>query len=302
MTERIENDRFPDIVENDKGSRRLELLGMKEKLSEPKSRRAFFAELGDSEYVRLLGYINSVVQKQPIRFEYGDSSPAHLVTPPPAAKSQLMEQTFKTVRSILSNNTADDRVAIRRAALTMAGAINYIHPYDNGNGRAGRVAHYLIEFGSERGDRLFNDELYAIIGKTQVYEFDRRKAIYDTPPDALTRALDRIGEESYRTEWGALDPRDKASVRVQEFLKMMEGSLVVPVSETVTRWYYDGTDATGRKTVMPAGTVTGDELYEREYIGLSFVAAYAPNTIPPDAQRVTAESQGDTTLLVLDRI
>jgi hypothetical protein len=302
MIERIENDHHPDIVDAAKGSRRLELFGIKETLVETTERRVFFAALDDEGYTRIVGYINSVTQKRPVSFDYGDSSPGAVVTPPPEAKAPLMTQTFNTVRTILGKNSTDDGQALRRAALTMAGAINYIHPYDNGNGRTARVMHYLVEFGAERGDTLFNDELYAIIGKIPVYDFDRRQPIHDTPPPELERALDHVSEQR-KPSWASLGPRERASERVRSFLAMMHGDIQVTINKPVTRWYYDpGQSSESHKVTTNAGSLTGDQLYERDYLGLSFTPAYTPNQIPPNATRVIAEHQGETAPLMLDYV
>jgi hypothetical protein len=302
---KIEHDHHPEAVDAQKGTRRLELLGLNEMLAQPDSRRVFFAELGDEEYAKLLGYINSVMRKQPIQYDYGDSSPNFLVTPPPEDKAPLMEQTFKTIRSILGNHELDERAALRRAGLTMAGAINYVHPYGNGNGRTGRVAHYLMEFGSERGDQAFNDELYAIIAKVPVYDFDNRQAIYDTPPPQLERALAQTAHEQNPTTWEYISDRQRALEAVRVYLGMMEGNLTVPITEDVSHWYADSTQPSGaRREFFPVGTITGDQLYERDYTRLSTVPTYSPEDIPTDAHRVVAErlSNKATTTLYLDKI
>jgi hypothetical protein len=303
-TERINSDHHPEVVEDGKGSRRLELLGLKDTLAHPDTRRQFFAGFTDDQYKKMLGYINSVTRKQPISYDYGDSSPSLLATPPPEDKASLMDQAFKSVRAILGNDELSNQESMRRAALTMAGAINYIHPYDDGNGRTGRVVHYLIEFGSERGDQAFNDELYAIIAKAPVYDFDQRAALHDAPPPELERALDKTGEHNNPTTWHTMSKPERATERVRLFLEMMEGKLSVPIDEARTRVYWRSTP-TGSvqyEQAIPPGSLTGNQLYEQDYANLSFAAARSPDDVPRNAHRVLRAPQGPTSPLSLDAI
>lgn len=305
MPERhIEFDHHPEIVEGNKGIRRLELLGLKETFREPESRRQHFVHIEDDSFAKMLGYINSVTRGEPIRYDFGDGKTPFMETPPLEDKGPLMGQAFATVREILSEEGLDERVALRRAALTIAGAVNYIHPYTEGNGRTGRVMHYLLEFGTERGEQAFNDELYAIIGKLPVYEAHSGRALDDTPPPELTLALDAVAQDIVPTRWATLDERAKASARVHVFLDMMKGTVAVPVTQDVHRRYRDPTSLDpGSLKVAPGGTLDGRALYEREYLDHSAIPHYQPRDVPEATSRVIGarpNSEPGTVSLNLD--
>ena len=184
-------------------------------------------------------------------------------------KAPLMDLTFDTVRNILSNDTLDNATALRIAGLALAGAISYIHPYENGNGRTGRVLHYLVEFGTERGEQAFNEELYAIIGKLPMYDVDGyKKALMDTPPPELPLAL---GQEYNRIN----NQQSSATERVKIFLQMMQGLITVPIQKDV---YRPGGG------IIPAG-IDGKSLYTKEYLDYSTIPYRKPNEAPPEAIR-----------------
>jgi hypothetical protein len=286
---KIERDHYPEAVDNSKGVRRLELLGIKENLATPKGRRNFFAGLTDDQFQRMTGYVNSVSRSQPIDYEYEDGQLPFAETPSLEDKAPLMNLAFQTVREIVSDGRLDDQTALRRAGLTMAGAMNYIHPKENGNGRSGRIAHYLIEFGAERGDQAFNEELYAIIAKLPVYDSDTSRALDDTPPAELEFALNAFLKEKTSPEvLGTMSERDWASARVVAFLDMMAGKIKIPINQEVHRPVrtLDGMRRVER--IMP-GTIDGLSLYEQLYLDSSAIPHRSPQEVPKNAKRVMAE-------------
>lgn len=268
----VDHDHYPEITDNDKGIRRLELLRIKEHLRDSDERRTLYADMTDEQYTHMFGYINSITQGKQIEYDYENGETPFMSTPSLEDKGPLMDLTFKTVRSILSDSNLDTETALRRAGLTMAGAANYIHPKENGNGRSGRVMHYMIEFGTERGDQAFNEEMYAIIAKLPVYDTDRKAALYDTPPPELERALEKEVERKYPERYAQMSKSEVASTRVVVFLDMMRGVTPVPVHE-------DGI----------AVDQEGVSLYEQQYVSLSTVANRKPNEVPEHAHRVLAE-------------
>jgi Fic/DOC family len=285
----IEFDHHPEVVENAKGIRRLELLGAKEIFADAEARRGYFATLDDQRFTKILGYVNSVTRGESINYAFGDSQALNLKTPPPESKTPLLERTFGTVRTILGRELLDNETALRRAGLTIGGAINYIHPYNNGNGRTGRVMHYLMEFGSERGDQAFNDELYAIIAKIPAYDIHSGLPIDNTPPPELTRALDAAARDRNPDNWTDLDERAQAAARVAVFLDMMQSNIAVPIQKNYNRNYQSPiSDGPRNWTIVPAGTEDGLALYEREYLARSAVPHYQPHDLPADTVRVTA--------------
>jgi hypothetical protein len=289
--ENIEEDHFPDVVENNGGIARLEALGIKEKLRDPTERRAFFAEMTNDQYRLMFGYVNALTRGMTAKhahdaYEDGELPLPEDATPPLEDKEKLMELLFNTAREIAQDQNLDAPLALRRIGLTLSGGINFIHPKLNGNGRSGRIMHYIAEFGTERGDQAFNEELYAIIAKTKVYDSDADAALYDTPPPELTTALGRraaaLGGESYKL----LNNRERAAARVAVFLDMMRGRTHISIDEDVSR--LRGSPVRGDVYIetIPSGTIGGAELYEREYVAMSAIPKRTPTEIPPGAQRV----------------
>ena len=259
----IEADHFPEVAADGNGTRRLELLGIKELLRESDQRRALFASMSNDEYKKYIGYINSITRGEKVSDGYADGKLGFIATPSLEDKEMLMDKSFEAVRDILSDKDSDDEVALRRAGLTIAGAINYIHPYENGNGRSGRAMHYLVEFGNQRGDEIFDQEMSATIGKYPVYDGELM-AIYDSPPPAMTRALDeKVGAVD-------VDPRQAATARVELFLDMMRGKSEIVINEPVLVHQAGSTKFIANNFVEHAsGTMTGPKLFEQTYLGLS---------------------------------
>ncbi len=286
----IDADHFPDVVENGKGIKRVERLGVVEKLKNSDERRELFSNLTDEQYKKVLGYINSLSKGEKINYEYQDGQVPMMDTPPLEDKSRLMDMTFGTIREILKDDNLNNQVALRTAALTMAGAVNYIHPYENGNGRVGRVMHYLIEYGTERGNDAFENELYAIIGKLKVFDSEMAKAFDDTPPAELERALTGYVMESNNGQ--KIENRELASKRVEAFLEMMTGKINVPIeSEVVLRNIVQGKVGEGlpEKETIPKGSINGKDLYEKQYLYYSTIPNRNPNDIPQGSKRVKGE-------------
>lgn len=295
----IESDHHPDKFDDGKASKRLELLGIKEELANPHERRQLFASLEDADFQKHLGYINAISQNSPIQYEYQAGALGSLLETPSAEdKTELMQQTYEAVRTILHNEDYSDKEALDRAGLTMAGAINYIHPYDNGNGRTGRLMHYLITYGTERGSEIDN-EVYAIVAKQKVYDTDHEIALYDTPHPELTRSLDADVKKENKNLHGS----ELASQRVVRFLDMMTDIRPLSINTPVKRnTAIPGSP--GRHIIeIPSGTIDGYTLYQLNSTDHSAIAQRSPEEVPREAQRIIAKHQeGETTLLFVDEI
>lgn len=234
MIRQIEVDHFPDVVTDNAGFRRLEIIGIADTLYNPKDRRDFFKNFSDENYRKALGYINSLVRGRGIDFSYqnrADSKyrPERLETPNIEDIPELMSNTFQTVRGILTDSRFHDGPALMTAGLTLSGAVNLIHPYENGNGRTARVIHYLMEFGTERGKTALEEELYAIIGKLPLYERDQKLALNDMSNSimiTLNRALSDAVLENY-SEAETFGEEEVAKLKVDIFLKMMREEIKV---------------------------------------------------------------------------
>ncbi|NBP57973.1 Fic family protein [bacterium] len=307
MEKFFEYDHHPEIVENNKGLRRLEKLNVKEDLISPESRKDFFLNLTDEQYKKMFCYINSITRGERINYEYEDGILPSLSTPSIEDKERLMNSAFQTVRDILNQSNQENiteeelRYILRRAGLTMAGAINYIHPKSNGNGRTARILQYIIEYGIDRGSKLFEEELYSIISKQPIYEGDELLAIETNPPEELNSAISEYNFQNH-PQYGDLNSREQASLNVDVFLSMMKGEITVPVNKDykITRLPYIGyikkdIEGRGKRVLLsgnivetiPKGTINGDELYEQSYVAYSTVPNRKPSDIPQDLNKNT---------------
>jgi hypothetical protein len=312
MLANIEHDHYPEIVENKKGTRRLELLGIKEQLREPQERRKMFAAMTDEQFTKMVGYVNSITRGEKIEYDYKDGKlSSGTYTPALEDKAHLMDLAFESVREIASNSELDDKTALREAGLTFAGAMNYIHPKEDGNGRTGRVLHYLVEFGTERGDEAFNEEMYAVIGKLPIYDKESKLglhpklAIDDTPPSILERALDNRVQQSEPEHFSAMDGQELASARVVAFLDMMRGETKVPIDEAITRWHGSSAEGTHWVEEIAPGEIDGLGLYEKDYLDRSAVPSRLPDQVPEGAQRVLAKKESTPSKVsrrIIDRV
>src|SRR5260370_11165150 len=117
--ETFEYDHYPEIVDDGRGHRRVELLGLAEELVDQAQRREFFAGLDDERFRKFAGYVNAVTQHKPISYEYGNGRLAGIPTPPTEDKAVLMKETFEAVSEKLIKTVVDDRDALNPPRVTM---------------------------------------------------------------------------------------------------------------------------------------------------------------------------------------
>jgi hypothetical protein len=70
--QRIEQDHMPEVVDNDMAMKRLESMRLDESLRSPVQRRVFFAKVSRADSKRAFGYINSVMRRTPVTYDYED--------------------------------------------------------------------------------------------------------------------------------------------------------------------------------------------------------------------------------------
>lgn len=254
----------------------------------------------------MVGYVNSIPRGQRIDYEYHDGKLPMAETPALEDKGPLMIQTFAAVRNILADEALDDRRALRKAGLTLAGAVNYIHPFEDGNGRTGRIMHYLMENGTERGEEAFGEELYAIIAKVPVYDSDTHShAFYNTPPPELERTLSKVAAENMGDAYYELSGRERASAKVLAFLDVMQGSALAPMQESIKIKIEDNggfkpaVDENGNNIfknmdvyhTYEAGEIDVVSYYEQQFLELSEIPNRSPGDVPQGSKRVLTERQ-----------
>lgn len=129
-----------------------ELINSNEVLQDPATRRDFFASLDSSDFVDMVEQVGAVLRTgDSSQRQHLDGDTTYLQThevPAQEDKEQLLKETWDTAKSFLANPDMADEDAVSYAALTVAGGILYIHPFQDGNGRVSRVLSYAIEMGA----------------------------------------------------------------------------------------------------------------------------------------------------------
>ncbi len=164
----------------------LDKIGSAEVLADPESRKDFILELSTDDFsnwlVRINGMARGVVPGE--REIDGQNVHTALMEPPEAEdKEPLLVATLEAAKSILTN-TGDVEEALARTSLLFSGAINYIHPFADGNGRTSRVLGFLTFEGYD-GSAESAERLKEVMGKDGGIAFQNN-------PGLLTSFLDRV--------------------------------------------------------------------------------------------------------------
>ena len=158
-------------------------------------------------------------------------------TPALEDKYKLLVESVEASSRILEDDTLDDSAALRRAGLIISTPLIYIHPFADGNGRTSRLVQYLIEFGSERGERLFEAEILSNLAKTPVISTpqDTRLSIQSEPRPIIRRSIEaslikELGYEAYYN----FSPRKRAAIIIEQLIKLLCGDVSIETSEAVS--------------------------------------------------------------------
>ncbi|HET9173983.1 MAG TPA: Fic family protein [Candidatus Saccharimonadales bacterium] len=320
MPEFIAANHDPSIVLNGGAQAIAERLGLGAvELANAGERRSKLAAMEPSEVSSAIIGLNGLLRglsSEDAKIE--DGKLPMMVTPRFEDKRPLLDEATLAFKQILSNTSLDDAHALRRAGLTIAGALAFIHPFLDGNGRTGRLFHYFTEFGNERGTQLFEAETYSAIGKIAVFDIDKRRSIESSPHPGMERALNAYIKQVHPELIGKITKRQAATLRVQAFLDAMSGKITVPMLDGERVSYAENgkfvlhmseqdkvaqnpnTFTNTTWPVLAPGTSIVDA-YEQQYVAESFAAHVAPHLIPGHAKRVegVASTTNDTFLLDL---
>ena len=98
----IEHDHFPQVA--DRAMRRVEALGLKEKLSHSSSRRELFKTANNEDYKKILGYINSITRGAPIEYDYQKGSLPLEEIPPAEDKERFAKsKNYNAKKGVFQN-------------------------------------------------------------------------------------------------------------------------------------------------------------------------------------------------------
>lgn len=73
--------------------------------------------------------------------------------PEPEDKQPLLEAALNGAKQVLSKED-DPNKGLEDASLIFSGAINYIHPFEDGNGRTSRIVGFLTKEGYDGSTSL----------------------------------------------------------------------------------------------------------------------------------------------------
>lgn len=249
----------------------LHLYDLVEPLSSPSSRREFFKSLSADQFVSTAFMVNAISTGRDFEYSYGNTKPNTLVaTPRQEDKERLMKATFEAAQKILNDTNLDDATALRRTGLTVAASLNYIHPFHDGNGRAGRLIHYMIEFGTDSGQQVFQEETSAIITKVNLPGQKRGTApLFIDAPSTLQSALDAYIDVADQAQGLPMegDIQVRANKKLELYHQMMTGEATLLVIDAVPAPQFNDTEF--KKVPLKAGSMSYLELHERNYLASS---------------------------------
>jgi hypothetical protein len=318
MSHNYDHDHMPELALNGGALAMAEEFGLPEQvLASSAERRHALAELPPHQLLNAVIGLNATMRGlKPGEGVIEDGILPSMATPPLEDKEPLLLETVGALQTILSDASLDDATSLRRAGLTLAGGLNFIHPFGEGNGRTSRVAQYFIEFGNERGPELFEAETYSAIGKIAVFDIDIRMAVDTTPHKRVEHALDDFLHNTRPELIGKIGKRQAASEKVRLFLAAMEGEQVIPMPEgtdaarvkpgtlAVSAYdrlegYQDGVPRSRRESITFDGPQDLRTVYEGQYVNSSFAAHVPVSLIPPSAQRISGSQRPDVPMSTL---
>lgn len=129
-----------------------------EQYSDPEKRLRFLKSISPEAFLDLARHVNARMRHmdpslQPNAHEGGATLPL-LGTPPPSEKKESFLTGAQTIRNYLSTSQDTTEEKLRGAGMAAEALIIWVHPFDDGNGRASRFIGKFIEDGTENVDEL----------------------------------------------------------------------------------------------------------------------------------------------------
>ncbi len=143
----------------------LDRVGTAEVLAIPEDRKEFILGLGYDDFKNWLIRINGMARGMPNSEREIDGPTVitpNMLPPEPEDKESILEASLEAAKSIL-NSRENTEEALRDVSLLFGGVVNYVHLFNDGNGRTSRIAGLLVREGYD-GSENARGRLRAVMG------------------------------------------------------------------------------------------------------------------------------------------
>ncbi len=200
-------------------------------LSTPESRRKLILQTNFGVFENWLQRVNGITRKiKPVdRYIYDTDSETYSMSAPDIQDRQLLlKQAWEASKRILEPETEIDQ-KLKDVSLLLGGAINFIHPFEDGNGRTGRVVSLLTREGFD-GSQKSRGLIEEVVG-------ERGRWVLNNNPRTLAPLLNN---RIYASFWEQAGLPDGPPIEIGDMvMKAITKSTIAHLSESTQRKAWD---------------------------------------------------------------